>query len=116
MAEELPRVVGWALEGARRVLEQGGFTESPISGEIVERWRLSADAVAEFFADSDVVLRRDDAHAPRKVIYEVFRSWCKEAERKPLGTSKFYERVEGLGYLFFKDSAGVRRIRGVELV
>ncbi len=114
--DELAQIVGWAMEGARRVLERGRFTPSPVSGEILDRWRLAADAVAEFLADPEAVRRDDDASTPRADVYEGFRQWCKDAERKPVGRRKFYERVEALGLLAGKDAAGQRFIHGVGLV
>jgi putative DNA primase/helicase len=43
--EELPGVAWWALEGARRLVEQGRFTDSPAHHAVIERWRQSADSV-----------------------------------------------------------------------
>lgn len=114
--EELPRVVGWALEGARRLLEQGGFTDSQASREIIDRWRLSADAVAEFLADAAIVRHGDAARVLRTDLYDAFRGWCKDSERKPVGRGKFYERVEGLGYLQAKGDGGSRFFLGFEVL
>lgn len=114
--EELPGVAHWALEGARRLVERGRFTDSPAHHALIERWRVSADAVAEFLADSAAVRIDAAASVVRGEAYDAFRTWCKDNERKPVGKRKFFERVENLGHLIGQNAAGEWTIRGVGLV
>lgn len=114
--EELPGVAWWALNGARRLVEQGHFTDSPAHHAVIERWRQSSDAVAEFIADADAVRIDAAADAVRGKAYESFRSWCRTNERKPLAKRKFFQRIKNLGYVIGQSSKGEWVIKGMGLL
>ncbi|WP_295391860.1 phage/plasmid primase, P4 family [uncultured Thiodictyon sp.] len=114
--EELPGVAWWALEGARRLVEQGHFSDSPAHHALIERWRQSSDSVAEFVADVDAVRVAAAAVAVRGDAYKAFCVWCKDNGRQSLAKRKFFSRIEGLGYVISQSSKGYWVIRGMELI
>jgi putative DNA primase/helicase len=116
LREELPGVAWWALEGARRLVKKGRFTDSPAHHAVLKRWRQSSDAVAEFLADADAVRVDAAAVAVRGEAYEAFRAWCKDNGRQALAKRKFFSRIEGLGYVISQTSNGYWVIRGIGLV
>lgn len=115
IGDELPAVLGWALEGAARVLQRGGFSASRKSDEGIEGWRLKTDAVAEFIRDPEAVVLVPAASTERPAVYAAFRDWCTANERKPMGKPVFYDRLEGLG-VRLKRVDGYDYVEGLRLV
>jgi putative DNA primase/helicase len=113
ISAELPAVAHWALEGASRVLAEG-FTESPMHEELMQRWRIASDSVAQFLQDSDVVSIDKNKMALRGNVYRAFQDWCKDAGLCAVGKRKFFERVESLGYAIGPVN-GTYFVKGVAL-
>lgn len=117
---ELPAVLHWALQGAARVLERDGFTESKRSESSINRWRTATDAVAEFLGDEEYITDTRDAEtgAPRFVertaLYDAFKEWARDAGRKVVGRAQFYDRAQQMGFRV-KKIHGVRYVEGLEI-
>jgi phage/plasmid-associated DNA primase len=119
IAEEIPGVVAWLVEGAARLLRQGRYTV-PSSHFVEEaKWKLTADTARAFL---DAVYTRSTFPEPRdkgydhtgrptgekivkhdwakaSALYSNYRNWCGEnGHRKPVPTPEFSRRVEKIGY------------------
>jgi len=96
IATELPLIVSYFLEGARRLLEQGEYTIPPSSDVAVSAWRLSADQVRGFLAECTHDLPLDApkatwARADR--LYQTYRSWAERSGHRPLASNSFGQRM-----------------------
>ncbi len=75
--EELSGILGWAVEGLRRLLKQGGFSDSPTVEETRDAYVRLSDPVAAFFEDR--CLKDPDATPVTKDdVYEAYSSYCQE--------------------------------------
>jgi len=119
IAEEIPGVVAWLVEGAARLLRQGRYTV-PSSHFVEEaKWKLTADTVRAFldamYTRSIFEQPRDEGHDPsgkpngRPIVkhdwtgasdlYAGYRKWCFDnGHRKPEASPEFKRRVEKIGY------------------
>lgn len=82
----------WALEGATRLISNKGYTLPESHGSVVETWRLTTDAVADFVYSCCEMVEGDEGSL--KSLYRFFKVWAKEEERKSIGKHKFSARLE----------------------
>lgn len=83
--EELSGVLNWAIEGRRRLLEQGYFTnEERYAQAKRERWQAWGDSVDRFI--SECVEHDPDAdNISTSQAHRRFSAWCRAHDEKPIG-------------------------------
>jgi P4 family phage/plasmid primase-like protien len=80
IANELPGIAYWALEGAKRVLVQNGFSSSSVHDRLMAKWRRGNSSLAEFIHDSCELA---PTHRERKSeFYRAYVTWCGANGRK----------------------------------
>jgi P4 family phage/plasmid primase-like protien len=91
--EALSAVLNWAIDGRRRLLEQGYFTGEYASAfEKRDRWRSWGDSLDEFL--SEHVERDEDAdNVSTGYAYERYAAWCRENSKDAVGQWKFKTQV-----------------------
>jgi putative DNA primase/helicase len=87
--EALSAVLNWAIDGRRRLLNQGHFTGEYVSTlEKRDRWRSWGDSLDEFL--NDHVEHAEDAdNVSTSYAYERYTAWCRENDKDPRGQRKF---------------------------
>lgn len=83
----------WALEGARRLLAQGGYTDVQSSREAESEWSIDADPVKRF------VLRCCSQVGETKAtpLHRAYARWAQSEGVKPMSQTKFGRRLRALG-------------------
>lgn len=113
IAQELPSIAYWALQGGARLLEQGGFSTSVVHDRLMQKWRRSASSLDEFLhecCDFATAL-----HERRSMVYAAYKKWCLEGGRKPLSKAKVKQSMEqriGL-QVHFATLDGYEIVRGL---
>jgi putative DNA primase/helicase len=91
---ELKEIFIWALQGARRLVAQGGYTKVSSSQEIVKDWKESTNSVElfvrEMVTDDIEKLTRAD------VIYRAYKVWAETNGFGVLNAAKFGRRFTEL--------------------
>lgn len=77
-SEELPGILNWAIEGLRRLHEQGGFTVPESMKTILRSYRRDMNPVQAFIADVVVYDPNDARKTSTQSIVAAFRTWCIE--------------------------------------
>ncbi|MBK9440755.1 MAG: hypothetical protein IPN53_05310 [Comamonadaceae bacterium] len=72
IANELPGIAQWALEGAMRVIRNGGYSTSVVHDRLMAQWRRSTNSLEEFV--HECCLSGDPA-------FSILRSGCTEIIR-----------------------------------
>ncbi len=113
IAAELPAIVPWLLEGAARVLRQGGYTIPPSHAAALASWKLCADQVALFLHERTVPstsARPEWEHdwTPAAGLYGTYRQWAEDeaGHRPPLARNKFGTRLAAVGTPWLKNERG----------
>ncbi len=112
--DELAKIAGWAIEGARDLLANGLALSQP-HHEQMRSWRQEASSVASWLADaateSGVITRgyaegKEGTSTPihRSKAYRLYKSWCLSVTRKPLGINAWRSEMEKLGHTPTKNS------------
>lgn len=80
-----------AIIGARRLIKNERFTESPSVMKEVKEYEFSADSVSEFiYLMLETV---EEGYETKETIYAVYSNWCHDVGRKPVSMKKFSRRV-----------------------
>lgn len=92
IANEMPGIAYWALEGARRLLADGAFSKSTTHDRLMAQWRRSTSSLDEFIYErcalgADLTSRRSD-------LYVAYTKWCSESGRKPFAKGRVKDLLE----------------------
>lgn len=100
IASDLPHIVSWFVEGARRLLAQGDYTIPASSAAALAEWRQRADQVATYVQECTHELGADEptkTGAKPKALYQDYRLWAADNGHKPLNAQNFADRMKLLG-------------------
>ena len=90
IANELPGIVAWFLQGAARVQSQGRLTIPAGAAQLLERWRRDADPVARFVTEECVADVQFTATS--KELFEFYCKWAAFNNHGTMSATKFYKR------------------------
>ena len=108
LKEERMGILLWIIAGMKRLLSQGGFTESRAVDDVLKRYRKENDAVATFLDECD--FRKSQTETiPLSNLYATWEKWRTENGYKSMNSRTFGARLRGLGL-------DVRKIGGVSKV
>ncbi|NOT64420.1 MAG: DNA primase [Acidobacteria bacterium] len=93
IAEELPGVFNWVLEGLKRLLAQGKFTECQKVKDALASYRRESDSVATFLVDEKWIAD-PNSRTTLGNLYTDYKSYCSDNGYKALGRNKFGKRLE----------------------
>jgi putative DNA primase/helicase len=99
--DSLSGVLNWAIEGWGRLMEQGGFTNVESTAETRALWQSWGDSADEFLTQC-VESDPDATNITTNEAWQVYREWCRQEEKDPVGQRKFTNTAKGsdvnLGY------------------
>jgi P4 family phage/plasmid primase-like protien len=109
--EELPGVLAWIIEGAKRLFEQGHYTECASGEFVLERWKGQANSVALFYRDATTTLHEVDSKRTLPLIsdlYKAYKLWTREGGYKACSRDTFGKRTNALGLHERSDGSRAR--------
>jgi putative DNA primase/helicase len=99
LAKEIPGIVGWMIEGAKRLVKNNyQFTIPTSSAKVINRFDQEMSSAAMFINEENWVVNNDKdiVYIPRTELYESYKTWSHESNKKPLSRSRFYEDLENI--------------------
>jgi putative DNA primase/helicase len=88
IAEELPGILNWALDGLQRLNDNDGcFTRVPTADDVISTMRDLASPVAAFVRECCAV--KADLEIARDTLYAAYKSWCEDSEYPKSGKHVF---------------------------
>lgn len=123
--DEIGIVAAWALEGAARLLKQGGYSRVAASSEAIQEWREDTDQLAAYAA-ARLEIDRLDEKGPRgyawctvEDLHHDYTRWCNPTQgvhrvREPLTQMVFGRQIKALvrcEKINVGDLRGVKRYR-----
>jgi P4 family phage/plasmid primase-like protien len=110
IANELPGILQWSLEGASRLLKNNKFSSSLAHERLLAKWQTQSSSLEEFVDEAcDCVPETQSIR--RSEFYEAYVQWCSECGRKPFSKSKVLEKFEQNIRLKVKHA----RLNGIEI-
>ncbi|NMC98493.1 MAG: DNA primase [Bacteroidales bacterium] len=101
---ELAGVFNWALNGLRRLLNQGRFTECTAVREAVEQYKIESSSIQMFLNENGYT----KSNTERKLLsefYTEYRSYSNENGYKPFQKNNFSKQLRELGFLVERGTA-----------
>jgi len=92
VANELPGIAYWALEGAKRLLAKGDFSKTIVHERLMAKWRRSTSSLSEFVYECCEL--SPDNQVRRSEFYSRYAHWCEETGRKPFSKSRVKELLD----------------------
>lgn len=117
IANELPGVLNWILDGAKRYAKEG-LIDPELVGKAVSSYREDVDPVRVFLAEASSEGRiklEPAAEVKSSELYRVYVAFCQDNSIHPMGELKFSRRVSVAGYETRKGSGGVRMRIGISI-
>ncbi len=105
VANELPGVLRWAVEGLVVLLQAGGFKDIPDSVQASKKqMQVETDNVLGWWTEKEVQVC-DAPRTSKDSAYRNYSLWCKDNGMMPLGAPRFWVRVRSI-----VDKLGVKLV------
>lgn len=94
--KELPGIMAWGLQGAKRLEQRGYFLTTKTHHRMMSEWRHRVSTLIEFLLDGEVC-KLGEVRVRRADLYRAYVEWCKESNRRPMGKMKLYDELDSYG-------------------
>ncbi len=113
LLNELSGIFNWALEGYRRLRDQGFiFSESPSMRKSKTLYKQKNSSAYDFVESSMDLLFLDDDSAPFKDVYEIYKGFClTEGIKRAVSKMNFRKALEGEGFRIKNSSRHSNQLR-----
>ena len=91
---ELSGLLNHGLRALPALRERGVFAKTDATQRAAERFRVDSDSVAGFLGECCAM--DPDARTARSRLFDAYRAWCTDNNRRALGKQRFNRRVEVL--------------------
>lgn len=112
MLLELPAILNFAIDGMKRLIKQGSFTEAKAIKELMTSYKESSNYVTTFLEEEQYKAVDPSAKTGTKLldIFREFKSWCLERGYNPYSEAYLSSELNHLGYIAYKNSSKHYRI------
>lgn len=105
IANELPGVFNWVLDGLKRLLQQGDFTACPAIDDAINEFKRDSDSV-NLFIDDGGYIPSDDSYESLKELYMLYKTFCNDFGYTSCSLRSFSERLRNYGFNVHRRAAG----------
>jgi putative DNA primase/helicase len=102
---ELSGVFNWCLDGLRRLLANGRFTQSDKVEQVADEYRRLSDSVRAWIEETGLTPSATD-YLTQKDLFQQYRTVCLENGNRPCSQGTFGERLKGAGFTIDKRNVG----------
>jgi putative DNA primase/helicase len=101
---ELPGILNLAIEGARRLIRQGGFTESAAINKAIKNYEDDINMVKRFIDDLSIA-QSSENRTSNQQLYAIFSVWCKEEGIKVPSKRYLIAKLKSSGFEPYKNNS-----------
>jgi P4 family phage/plasmid primase-like protien len=94
LMEELPGILNWAIEGLKRLQQQGHFTEPTICKGALEDYRTEMNSAREFLKENYQSCEGATGFILANVLYDQYKDWCQANGYQALTNNMFGKEVK----------------------
>lgn len=111
-------ILNWMLEGLRRLVKNGKFTETLSGREMILEYKRSSDPIGAFL-ETECILKPDSS-IKRDILYFNYKDYAQFLGVAPESKNQFFERIRsvpGVRDAAMRDAEGktIRVFRGIEV-
>lgn len=109
---ELPGILRWAIEGLRRLRENNfEFSQCDAVDHMKKEFTKGVSSTIRFF--DEYYVKDSDEFTPFKQMYDEYKEWCRENNRKPVSSDKFgKELTSNYKLKTVQQWTGIQNVRG----
>ncbi|MGM0636381.1 MAG: DNA primase family protein [Bacteroidota bacterium] len=104
IANELPGILNWILEGAVRLYENENFSPSKRSDELLKTFRRESDSVMMFKEDFELKPSTNEVNVTE--LFNKYREFCFSNGFKPCARNTFSTRLKSIGFTKKRKNTG----------
>lgn len=94
-----PAILSWILEGARKFIADKCRLHAPqVIVTRTQEYQDREDALKEFIEDRCLLGEGKDYRVAASVLYDEYKTWCRDCGRQACNIQTFRERMIGAGY------------------
>jgi len=98
IANELPGVFNWLLDGLNRILAQRKFSQCEKSDMALKNFKTESDSVQLFINEQYNEFANNNKKKALTELYTTYKNFCADNACKKIGKYKFSQRLEKMGY------------------
>ena len=102
---ELPGIFLWAMQGLKRLREQGDFSQSSLMNHILEDYRDESNPAREFLRENCRISESTDDGIECQTVFERYKKWARNNQHGILSQRSFNKEA----MRFFPEIVKVRR-------
>lgn len=92
LKSELGPILAWAIEGAKRLIDNGyKFTVPNAVKEMSSTFQSEQSSALTFFEENYAVTSNMDDYVKKSDVYSLYQSWCRANGRQAMGSSRFFK-------------------------
>jgi len=114
IANELPGVLNWIVEGLKRISQSRKFTESKKAAAALEAYKEESNSVAQFVKEYGIIPNPYE-FIPTAELYRSYSEFCNEAGYKRLSQVNFGKEMKSQGFESDRDYRNGKRARGFRI-
>lgn len=103
LRKEIPYIFGWAMAGAKRLMEQRNFTHVPSNASELQEYRRAINSLQSFY-DEELFLRKGE-ELPFNTFYSKYQEFCGQTGNRPFARNKIRSLIKQLGLDLYMYSA-----------
>lgn len=103
---EVAGILRWAIIGLHRLNTQGDFSDSKISEDAINEFKMESNPASQFLREH--LESSDFFSVPCGKVYELYEHWCRKTGHKPLGANQLGKEIARI----FPDSKRTRTREG----
>lgn len=100
--KELSGILNLAIDGLRRLIKQGGFTESDAINKAVKSYEDEINMVKRFVEDASIE-HSEKEHMTNQELYALFVEWSKDEGIKTPSKSFLLKKLRSSGCVVYKN-------------
>lgn len=113
--KELTGLVNWALEGLKRLFENGEFTLSNTTSDIRNKWLRESSSITGFFAEHAIITNVRDDFVSVEDFNFAYSNYCVNHRLEQDNSRVKNARLRQLGVVFGRRAGGKRGFFGLRL-
>ena len=109
IANELPGVFNWAIEGLQRLLKEKKFTHCQASDDVIAEYKVLSNPVAMFVEEYGLIADETQSEIMfNDKLSELYETWRKKNKEKSLTTRQLSIELYSLGFSRIRGTGGKR--------
>lgn len=105
---EISGVLNWIVEGVKRLMSQGHFSNCDIAGRALADYKIDSDSVASFIDDNNYEKSIDNKDAiSLQELFKEYKYYCSDSNCHACALKTFSARLKNVGFEVIRKSLGM---------